>query len=254
MPPRRTHRRAARAATALLAAALAVLVSLALTASAWADAVSPEAGPTRNAVDIDNLFKILLVIGAAVILLVWTVLFYSLVKFRARRSRPAPQIRGNRPLEWSWTIGAGALVLVIMTVTFLMLDDIKNPAPSGPAAVAQARGLLAVVDQPPPEGKALEINVSGQQYIWRYQYPNCAVSFTDMVVPKDTTVVLKIKANDVAHSWWIPKLGGKQDAIPGYTNETWFKATATGSFAGKCAELCGAGHAAMNARVTVLEP
>jgi cytochrome c oxidase subunit II len=75
-----------------------------------------------------------------------------------------------------------------------------------------------------------------------------------MVVPKDTTVVLAIKANDVAHSWWIPKLGGKMDAVPGYTNKTWFKATSTGTFTGQCAEFCGSGHAVMSAKVTVVEP
>jgi cytochrome c oxidase subunit 2 len=56
------------------------------------------------------------------------------------------------------------------------------------------------------------------------------------------------------HSWWIPKLGGKQDAVPGYTNETWFKATENGLFEGQCAEFCGAGHAAMGARVRVVDP
>jgi cytochrome c oxidase subunit 2 len=75
-----------------------------------------------------------------------------------------------------------------------------------------------------------------------------------MVVPRDTTVVLKIKANDVAHSWWIPELGGKQDAIPGYTNETWFKATKNGLFKGQCAEFCGRNHAAMTAQVRVVDP
>ncbi|KKK96665.1 hypothetical protein LCGC14_2660500, partial [marine sediment metagenome] len=99
-----------------------------------------------------------------------------------------------------------------------------------------------------------EIKVSGQQYLWRYQYPNGAVSFQEMVVPRDRTVTLKITSNDVVHSWWIPKLGGKFDAVPGLTNETWFKATETGTFEGQCAELCGANHAFMTAKVTVVEP
>ena len=73
-------------------------------------------------------------------------------------------------------------------------------------------------------------------------------------MPRDTTVVLTLKANDVIHSWWIPKLGGKLDAVPGYENKTWFKATETGTFKGQCAELCGTGHAAMSAKVTVVEP
>jgi cytochrome c oxidase subunit 2 len=187
--------------------------------------------------------------------LVWGVLFYSLVRFRARRGRVAPQVRGNTPLELGWTIGAGALAAVMATVTLLYLKDIRDPAPSGSAALASASNENAAINQPSPPGdKALPIKVAGQQFLWRYQYPNGAVSFQEMVVPKDRTVTLSITANDVAHSWWIPKLGGKQDAIPGLTNETWFKATKTGTFTGQCAEFCGVNHAFMSAKVVVVEP
>jgi cytochrome c oxidase subunit II len=74
------------------------------------------------------------------------------------------------------------------------------------------------------------------------------------VVPRDQTVLLTIKANDVVHSWWIPELGGKMDAVPGYTNETWFKATKNGVFDGQCAEFCGANHPYMTAKVRVVDP
>jgi cytochrome c oxidase subunit II len=73
-----------------------------------------------------------------------------------------------------------------------------------------------------------------------------------MVVPVDTTVTLDIESQDVAHSWWIPKLGGKADAIPGYTNHTWFKISKPGLYRGQCAELCGANHANMIAHVRAL--
>jgi cytochrome c oxidase subunit 2 len=74
-----------------------------------------------------------------------------------------------------------------------------------------------------------------------------------MVVPLGMTVVLEITADDVAHSWWIPGLGGKQDALPGYVNKTWFKPIKTGIFTGQCAELCGRNHANMTAQVEVVE-
>ena len=243
-----------RAATvALLLAAVAVL--LIVPGAAWADVLTPENGPTRNAEKIDELYKIVFYIGMAVIGTVWAVLLYSLVRFRARRGRQAPQISGNTPLELGWTVVAITIVAVITGVTYIYLDDIKNPAPSGPEAVAEARNQFATINQPPPPGdKSLDIQVSGQQYLWRYQYPNQAVSFHEMVVPRDTTVVLTLKANDVIHSWWIPALGGKLDAVPGYENKTWFKATETGTFEGQCAELCGSGHYAMTAKVTVVEP
>jgi cytochrome c oxidase subunit 2 len=78
-----------------------------------------------------------------------------------------------------------------------------------------------------------------------------------MVVPVDTTVVLKVSASDVIHSWWIPKLGGKVDGVPGHVNETWFKIPAdqVGTvFNGQCAELCGTNHADMRAEVRAVSP
>jgi cytochrome c oxidase subunit 2 len=75
-----------------------------------------------------------------------------------------------------------------------------------------------------------------------------------MVAPLNTTVTLKIRANDVQHSWWIPDLGGKFDAVPGYTNFTWFKASKLGTYLGQCAELCGRNHANMTARVRIVSP
>jgi cytochrome c oxidase subunit II len=253
--PRATSGRARLLAVFLAVLAVVAVAALLLAPSALADAISPEAGPTKNAVKADTLYKIVLFAGVLVIALVWGVLFYSLARFRARRGRTAPQIRGNTPLELGWTIGAGTLAVVIAIITLVYLNDIRDPTASGPAALADVRGENAAINQPsPPGGKSLAIKVAGQQYLWRYQYPNGAVSFQEMVVPKDTTVTLTITANDVAHSWWIPKLGGKQDAIPGLTNETWFKVTKTGTFTGQCAEFCGANHAFMSAKVVVVEP
>jgi cytochrome c oxidase subunit II len=249
------RRRSRRLALTLLATGLVLALGLVIAATAGADVFTPDAGPSKNAIDTDTLYKIVFFTGLVVIGIVWGVLFYSLFRFRARRGRRPPQVLGNTPLELGWTIAAGAVVASIALVTYIMLDGIKNPAPSGSASLAEARAENASLDQPPPPAgtKALQITVSGQQYIWRYQYPNGAVSFQQMVVPVDTTVILSIKANDVAHSWWIPKLGGKMDALPGYTNKTWFKATATGTFTGQCAEFCGSGHAVMSAKVTVVE-
>jgi cytochrome c oxidase subunit II len=243
-----------RLAQMALAIGLAIALGLVLAATAGADAITPDAGPSDNAIKIDTLYKIVFYIGLAVIGLVWGVLFYSLFRFRARRGRHAPQIFGNAPLELGWTIAAGAIVSIIALVTLLMLPDIKDPPASGPSSLAEARSEHAAIDTPPPPGgEGLNITVSSQQFIFRYQYPNGAVSFQQMVVPIDTTVVLDIKSNDVAHSWWIPKLGGKADAIPGHTNKTWFKATKTGTFGGQCSEYCGSGHAVMSAKVTVVE-
>ena len=248
------------ARAALIAAAcLALLVALLVPATAAADLLTPEAGPTENAVKTDTLYKIVFYLGLVVIGSVWAALFYMLFRYRARRGRvpgwAPPQISGNVALELGWTIAASAIVIAITIVVYIFLPDIRDPARSGPAAVAEARGQHAAVNQPvPPDDEGLEIQVSGQQYLWRYRYPNGTFSFHELVVPRDRTVLLKIQANDVVHSWWIPELGGKQDAVPGYTNETWFKATKNGVFGGQCAELCGTNHAYMKAKVRVVDP
>jgi cytochrome c oxidase subunit II len=75
-----------------------------------------------------------------------------------------------------------------------------------------------------------------------------------MVVPTNTTVTLSVTGSDVIHSWWIPKLGGKVDGVPGHENETWFKVSKPGVYRGACAELCGYNHADMRAVVRAVPP
>ena len=240
----------------ILLVVLAALLVLAPDASA--DLISPESGPSQNANDIDTLYKITLYIGLVIFLLVESVLIYSLIKFRARRGGPeAAQIRGNTPLEISWTIGAALILVLLATVTFVYLPGIKDPPNSKASAIEQAEGSdYATINQKePPDGNALKISVNSQQYIWRYDYEDSEdqlFSFHTLYVPVNQTVTLKIYSSDVAHSWWVPKLGGKADAIPGHTNETWFRADEEGTYEGACAELCGEGHADMRTRVVVL--
>jgi cytochrome c oxidase subunit 2 len=240
----------------ILLVGLAALLVLAPEASA--DLISPESGPSKNANDIDTLFKITLYIGIVIFLLVETTLIYSLIKFRARRQgAEAAQIRGNTPLEISWTIGAALILVMLATVTFVYLPGIKDPPASRASAIEAAEGSdYATINQKePPGGNALEISVNAQQYIWRYDYEDSKdqlFSFHTLYAPVNTTVTLKIYSSDVVHSWWVPKLGGKADAVPGHTNETWFRADEEGTYEGTCAELCGEGHADMRTRVVVL--
>jgi len=179
-------------------------------------------------------------------------LVVSLIRFRRRRGGPEPaQIRGNTPLEVGWTVGAVVILIVLAVITFAYLSDITTPQRS------EATAQVAELHQPAvPGGRALKIGVNGQQYLWRFDYPGAqpVFSYHDMYVPTGTTVTLKITSSDVAHSWWIPKLGGKADAIPGHTNETWFRIAKPGTFYGECAELCGNNHADMRARVIALPP
>jgi len=237
-----------------LAALGAVAGSLLASGVASADLLTPESGGSPNADRIDTLYKLILYIAIVVFIGVEGALIWSLVRFRARKGRVAAQIHGNTRLEIGWTVGAAVLLVFITAVTFVQLGKIKNPEASDPGGLAGARPVYASTDQPPPPGgRALNIRVNGQQYIWRYQYPGADVfAYEEMVVPEDTTVTLDITADDVAHSWWIPELGGKFDALPGYVNKTWFKASEPGLYEGQCAELCGRNHANMLARVRVV--
>jgi cytochrome c oxidase subunit 2 len=96
--------------------------------------------------------------------------------------------------------------------------------------------------------------VTGRQFYWQFTYPNGAISIDTMRAPVGVPVRLQVTAppTDVIHSWWIPALGGKIDAIPGRVNETWFQAARVGTYAGQCAELCGLEHANMKATVDVM--
>jgi cytochrome c oxidase subunit II len=259
----RPHRR--RALALALLATVAALLAVAGPASA--NFLTPESGGSSNADDIATLYKLVLGVATIVFLGVEAALFYSLFKFRARKGTVAAQIRGNTRLEIGWTVGAALILVVLAFFTFLLLPSIRNPPNSGRGGLQLASGVLTAAgpsQRLPPNGKALNIEVNGQQYIWRYTYPdgddntlNNPFSYEEMVVPVDTTVTLDIRAQDVAHSWWIPKLGGKFDAVPGYTNHTWFKVPADQAgtvFTGQCAELCGRNHANMVARVRAVAP
>jgi cytochrome c oxidase subunit 2 len=251
----------------VLAAALPVVVlgALMLAPTASAGWFVPESGGSPNADSIRTLYILIALIGLVIFVGVEGLLIYSMIRFRARKGRVAAQIHGNTQLEIGWTVGAAAILIFLTVFTFVLLDDIKNPAASDIDAngnpVAAAHAQFASTDQPAPPGASMNIKIIGQQYSWNFQYPSLenkrVYAYNDMYVPVGMTVTLDIESIDVAHSWWIPKLGGKMDAIPGYTNKLWFKipldAIPKGAnsvvYQGQCAELCGRNHADMLARV-----
>ena len=247
-----------RSRLSLIVLAAALLGLLALAPAALGDVFTPESGGSPNADDIDTLYKIVLYCAIPIFLLVEGTLIWALVKYRARRDGPEPaQIRGNTPLETGWTIGAATIVVLLAVVTFVLLGDIKNPAASEPGGLAKGVQVASIDQAAPPKsgGKTLEIGVNGQQYLWRYDYPGGDVyDYHRMVVPINTTVTLDITSSDVVHSWWIPKLGGKADAVPGHSNQTWFRIPREGVYKGQCAELCGFNHADMVAEVEAVTP
>ena len=249
---RRTHR-------FLWAALAASALSLALAPSAFANLITPKSGGSPNADQIHSLYLIILYIALVVFVGVEGALIYSLYKFRAKKNKVAAQIHGNTRLEIGWTVGAALILVILTVVTFVKLPSIINPPNS------TAPFLESSLTQPsPPNGKKLVICVQGRQYIWRYVYgaacetnpfkAGLPYSFQTMYVPQGVTVVLSITSVDVIHSWWVPSLGGKVDAVPGYITYTWFQARGPALYHGNCAQLCGRQHAFMTALVDAMPP
>jgi cytochrome c oxidase subunit 2 len=242
-----------------LAPALLALLVVAIPASAGI--ILPEAGGgSKQAEDTRTLYGIILVLGVIVFVGVEGVLIYCMVKYRARKGRVAAQIHGNTRLEIGWTVGAAVILVFLTIATFVMLPGIKNPAQSdidiNGNPVASNAAFASTDQEAAPKGASMNIKVDGQQYVWQFTYPSLegkrVFAYVDMYVPVGMTVTLDISSNDVQHSWWIPALGGKMDALPGYINKTWFKVTKPGVWKGQCAELCGRNHANMYARVIAL--
>ncbi|HEX4033889.1 MAG TPA: cytochrome c oxidase subunit II [Solirubrobacteraceae bacterium] len=248
-----------------LVGAVVVLAMLAFAPSALASFVTPGPNVSPNASRISDLYTITLVIATIIFVGVEGTLLYALVRFRKRKGRVAVQIHGNTRLEVGWTIGAATILVALAIVTFAELQSIRDPSASGSNGLTVAQGAQLTSDDAikPPRGPYMTIQVNGQQYIWRFTYLHFGkladqlddpYTYYHLYVPTNTTVVLKVVSQDVVHSWWIPALGPKVQAVPGYTNWTWFKISKPGSYSGQCAFICGRGHATMRAVVTALPP
>ncbi len=247
-------------------AALGHLLSRLLALNARVLHARSPAGHSRTRTRSTTLYKITLYVGLVIFVLVEGALLYALVKFRARKGAVPAQIRGNTRLEVGWTVAAAVILVGLAVLTFAKLASIQDPSNSGPngdQSVGESGLLYASADRRlPPNGKSLNITVIGRQYIWQYVYPGASepdglgapYSYQEMVVPTNTTVTLNIVSADVVHSWWIPELGGKFQAVPGYHNYAWFKISTPGVYRGQCAALCGRGHARMIASVKAVPP
>jgi cytochrome c oxidase subunit II len=221
-----------------LALPAAFTTALLSAAAAGADSgLAPVRPDSPNADAIRTTYWAILAVSGAIFILVEAALILFVFRFRSRgrgRDQEAAQIHGASRLEGSFTIVPVLILAGIATFVFVKLPTIKNVPP--------ARAGESV----------LNIRVEGHQYYWQFAYPGGQVSVRRMVVPVGRVVTLDVVSPDVIHSWWVPALGGKIDAIPGRTNHTWFRARRTGSFVVRCAELCGLEHAHMVGVVDVV--
>jgi cytochrome c oxidase subunit 2 len=222
----------------LTGGALAALLVAAAPAVAGNGGFAPVPPESPNAQDITDTWWFISIFILAIFVLVEGLLIAFVIRYRRRRPRDVdgPQIHGSTRLETMWTVAPVFILFAIAAVVFLKLPGIRD-VPSATAG-----------------GETLEVEVVGHQFYWEFEYPNGVVAVNRLRAPVGVPVELTVTAPDidVIHSWWIPALGGKIDAIPGVVNETWFQAKRTGVFRGQCAELCGIQHAVMLAEVEVL--
>lgn len=223
----------ARGRRLLLGVALGV-VSLVGSACAGTDAgpqdfLSPEGPVARRA---DELWDLTFAIAVAIFVIVEAVLVFTIIKFRRKPGREAAQFHGNTKVE-----------VVLTLIPALILAGLAVPTVKAIADLSER-----------PEG-ALDITVTAKQFWWQYEYPDQQVmTANEMHVPTGQPVFLTLEGADVIHSFWIPKLTGKQDVVPGRTNHMQFVADEPGTYWGQCTEYCGLSHANMRLRVIAHEP
>jgi cytochrome c oxidase subunit 2 len=206
---------------------------------------SPPAGSIRD------LSILVFAITGFIFIVVEGVLFYTIIRFRRRAAAGTaepPQVYGSKPIEIAWTAAPALIVFILLLVTTRTLWEV-SPAPPAPA----------------PGDHALRVTVVGRQWWWEYiyeEYDGRKLGFTtanELHIPAGADgvprpVYLTLKSADVCHSYWVPRLAGKTDLIPGRTNHMWFQTEKAGLFVGQCAEYCGTQHANMLIRVVVDTP
>jgi heme/copper-type cytochrome/quinol oxidase subunit 2 len=218
--------------------------------------LSPPGGHSPNADDLNFLYWVMLVIGVLLLIAINGALLALAMRFRSERGREPRRLVVRRPAQLG-TAGAFAiLALVAFVLGVIETHNAKKVEASGPDGLQASSLITAQRGLSVPTGTntaPLEIKACGQQWIWRYEYPDGTYSYYELVVPVDTAIVLKLCSTDVVHRWWVPGLSGKFDATPGESNQTWFKADETGDFDGASYAFSGASYAVMRTRVRVVD-
>lgn len=196
---------------------------------------------------MDTLLWIGLVAAAILVVAINGALIFALRRYRARRGvrvEPSPAARSSQlPVAGVLTLFA-AIVLVLSLV---YTEKARETPATGAAGLRISNGE-------PLNGEPLKITATGQQWLWRYDYPNEAFSYYKLVVPVDTAVELDLVSTDVVHTWDVPDLAGKRDAVPGKVNHVVFSADEEGTYFGQSATMSGSAYAAMRTEVEVVSP
>jgi cytochrome c oxidase subunit 2 len=215
------------------------------------DPASPPAAAIRD------LSLLVLAITGGIFLVVELVLIYSVFRFRRRPeagTAEPPQVYGSLPIEVAWTAAPAMIVFILIL------------------AIARTEWEVRTIPDPPQGSQALKVTVIGHQWWWEYVLDSYGsdqlgvITANELHIPSSNLqgapdspaerrpVVLTLQSADVCHSYWVPRLGGKTDLIPGRTNRMWFETDHEQLFLGQCAEFCGTQHAKMLLRVQVDSP
>ena len=217
--------------------------------------MGPETAHSPNADDLNTLYWVMLIIAGALILAINAALIALVVRFRARRGAEPRRLHSRGPTQVLIGGTFAALAALIFVLGVLVTSDASDVEASGSEGLQASTQRTAQRSIDLPGGDAVEplvVEASGQQWIWRYEYPDGTFSYYELVVPVDTAVVVKLASTDVVHRWWVPGLGGKFDAVPNQSNQTWFKADEEGTYEGASYQFSGASYAAMRTEVTVV--
>jgi len=205
--------------------------------------------------DVFHLHNLIMLVCVGIFIVVFGAMFYSLFKHRKSVGHKAAHFHENTTVEIIWTV-----------IPFIILVGMAYPA---------AKVVIEMKDTSNPD---MTVKITGYQWKWGYDYLNDGVHFYStlatpreqidgteakdahyllevdqpMVVPVGKRIRLLVTANDVIHSWWVPAFGVKQDGIPGFIRDSWFKADKIGTYRGQCAELCGKDHGFMPIVVKVV--
>jgi cytochrome c oxidase subunit 2 len=214
----------------VVAVVLTVLATAGIAAAANGG-FTPEFAHSPNAHRTNTAYWVVFAFTSVIFVAVEGALVLFIWKYRGRgrpRTDDGSQVHGHTRLEVIWTVIPVVILAVIGIVVFYELP---------------------VISDAPAAANPIRITVEGHQFYWQFDYPNGSRSINDLHIPAGQVVLLTVKSYDVVHSWWIPQLGGKIQAVPGRTNHIWFKADRPGTYYGQCAEFCGIFHEAMAARV-----
>ena len=199
----------------------------------------PESASTYSST-IDNMFYLILVVTGVAFVLTEGLLFLFAFLYRRRQGRRATYTHGNNVLEVIWTLIPAVLLVALAVASRTAWNEIKGSTPETDEIVT----------------------ITASQFNWEIRYPGLdgrfdspddVITNNEMRIPVGVPVKIRLRSEDVIHSFFLPHFRLKQDAVPGLTIEVWVEATRTGDFEIACAELCGFGHYSMKGMLTVME-